>query len=266
MTEKASTHEMLSLVSLEGKVALVVGGYGAIGTTVSKLLAKAGAITLIAGRDGRRARELATSLASERYRSAGIEFDACDVRNMRDGISKAAKQFGTIDILVNCIGFNKEQPLLEVTEQAFDEVIARTLRPAMFLSQAVAEEQILSKRGGSQIHLLSVRSALGLRNRGYSAFCAAKGGMAILLKQLATELAPHGVTVNGIAPGLVRTYKNDAALQDVESLRRAVAGIPLGRLATPTDVAGAAFFFMSPLSRFVTGQILYVDGGLTCSA
>ncbi|WP_457660617.1 SDR family NAD(P)-dependent oxidoreductase [Sinorhizobium medicae] len=253
-------------MNLHSKLALVVGGYGAIGTSISEMLAVAGATSVIAGRNGDRARELARALTEKGLAAEGVEVDACHAGAVRELSASLAQRHGSIDILVNCIGFNKEQKLLEVTEEAFDEVYSRTLRAGMFLAQAVASHQIAFGRGGSQIHILSVRSSLGFRDRGYSAFCAAKGGLAILLKQHATELAPYGITVNGVAPGMVRTYKNTKALQDAEIFQRAVSDVPLARLATPNDVAGAVHFFASPLSRFVTGQILYVDGGLTASA
>ncbi|MCG8273810.1 SDR family oxidoreductase [Aquamicrobium sp. NLF2-7] len=253
----------LGFTSLAGSVALVVGGYGAIGTTISETLARAGAVTVIAGRDEKLASELSNQIAREGNRAEGLGLDASNVANVRDGVARIAKHFGSVDILVNCVGYNKEQPFLEVTEEAFDEVYSRTLRPGMFLSQAVGAEQVRTGKGGSQIHLLSIRSFLGFRNRGYSSFCAAKGGLAALIKQQATELAPHGITVNGVVPGLVLTRKNEKSFESPEVWERTVADIPLGRLATPSDVAGAVLFFASSSSRFATGQILHVDGGLT---
>ncbi|NRP70927.1 3-oxoacyl-[acyl-carrier-protein] reductase FabG [Ensifer psoraleae] len=265
MTSIARTSR-LPLLDLTGKVALVVGGYGAIGSTISEMLASAGAKCFIAGRNGDLARRLADALSSKHHDAEGIELDACDVQAVRDIAGDLVGRHGSIDILVNCVGFHKEQKLLDVTEEAFDEVYAKTLRVGMFLSQAIAKHQVSVAKGGSQVHLLSVRSSLGFRGRGYSAMCAAKGGLAILMKQQATELAPYGITVNGVAPGAVRTRKNDEALQDPSAIQNAIANIPFGRLATPADVAGAVLFFVSPLSGFVTGQVLYVDGGLVASS
>lgn len=250
-------------MSLHGKLALVVGGYGAIGATISETLAAAGATIVVAGRNADQARALTDQLKDKGYDAEGRELDASNVAAIRELSTLLVQHYGSIDVLVNCVGFNKEQKMLEVTEEAFDQVYARTVRPGMFLSQAVAAHQIAAGKGGSQIHLLSIGSSLAFRERGYSSFCAAKGGLATLLKQHATELAPHGITVNGIAPGRVRTHKNDKALENPVALHRAIADVPLGRLATPVDVAGAVHFLASALSRFVTGQILYIDGGLS---
>ncbi|MEZ2146737.1 SDR family NAD(P)-dependent oxidoreductase [Bradyrhizobium sp. DN5] len=253
-------------MSLREQVALVVGGYGAIGAAISETLAVAGATSLIAGPNGEQARALAGELCEKGLIAEGLELDASNAGAIRELSTSLVRRYSSIDILVNCVGFNKEQKLLEVTEEAFDRVYSRTLRPGMFLSQAVAAHQIAAEKGGSQIHLLSVGSSFGFRHRGYSAFCAAKGGLAVLLKQHAAELAPYGITVNGVAPGRVRTRKNEKTLENATTFQRATAEIPLGRLATPQDVADAVYFFASSLSRFVTGQILYVDGGLTTSA
>lgn len=250
-------------MDLRGRVALIVGGYGAIGTAISRSLAAARAATAIAGRDGDQACALARRLKQGGYIAEGFELDASNTLRTRELAALLVRHYGSIDILVNCLGFNKEQSLFEVTEEAFDKVYCRTLRAGMFLSQAVAAQQVASGKGGSHIHLLSVGSSIGFRDRGYSSFCAAKGGLAVLLKQHATELGPHGITVNGVAPGRVRTQKNGKALEDPATLQRAIADIPLGRLATPSDVASAVYFLASGLSRFVTGQILYIDGGLT---
>lgn len=266
MTNQSIEPDSRRVSPLDGKVAWIVGGYGAIGASISTTLAEAGATCLVAGRNIERARALADELGDRGYSAEGLQLDACNCDEVREQSNAIAQQYGSIDILVNCLGSNKEQTILDVTEEAFDEVYSKTLRSAMFLAQAAARQQVGIAKGGSHIHLLSVRSSLAFRNRGYSAFCAAKGGLAVMLKQHAIELAACGITVNGIAPGMVRTHKNEAALSDPVTFQKAIADIPLGRLATPADVAGAVYFLASPLSRFVTGQILYLDGGLTASS
>lgn len=265
MMEQAVASNLGRSLSLDGQVALIVGGYGAIGTTISQTLANAGAIAIVAGRTEERARELATEISNDGNQAEGVAIDACSVTSIRETVDGIAQRHGTVDVLVNCVGFNKEQALLDLTEEAFDEVYRRTLRPGMFLSQAVAGQQVHAGRGGSQIHLLSLRSSLGFRDRGYSAFCAAKGGLAAIVKQLSAELGPHGISINGVGPGLVLSRKNSTVMGVPSNLSLAVKTIPMGRLATPLDVANAVAFFSSPHSRFISGQILYVDGGQSVS-
>jgi gluconate 5-dehydrogenase len=191
------------------------------------------------------------------------------VAAIRDGIDGVATRWGGIDILVNCVGLQREQPLLEVTEEAYDEVIAVNLKAAMFQAQAVARHQVAAaasgRHGARQVHLLSVRARLGLRGRGYSAYCSSKGGLAMLIRQHALELAPHGITVNGVAPTVVRTEMARHWLDNPVTRAQIIERIPLGRVAEPRDVVGAVMFFSSPASEFVTGQVLYVDGGITAS-
>jgi gluconate 5-dehydrogenase len=125
--------------------------------------------------------------------------------------------------------------------------------------------QIAANHGGKQMHLLSVRAQLGLRDRGYSAYCATKGALVMLIKQHAMELARHNIQVNGIAPTVVATEMARHWLDNPVTAKQIVERIPLGRVAEPKDIVGAALFFSSPASDFVTGQILYLDGGITAS-
>jgi gluconate 5-dehydrogenase len=177
-------------------------------------------------------------------------------------IERALKPFPRIDVLVNCAGISEEQAIGEVTEAAWDAVVDTNLKAAMFLAQAAAKRQ---KRGGKQVHLLSVRAQLGLRGRGYSTYCAAKGGLVMLVRQHAAELGPRGICVNGVAPTVVRTQMGAHWLKNSKTRAWLKERIPLGRIAEPADVTGAVMFFCSPAADYITGQILYVDGGITAS-
>ena len=194
-----------------------------------------------------------------------LTFDAKSTTSIRTAVESLAERHGAPDILVNSLGVQHEQPLLEVTEEAFDEILDVNLKAAMFLAQAVARVQIAGGRAGRHVHQLSVRAQLGLRGRGHSAYCASKGGLALLVKQHAMELAPHGINVNGVAPTVVRTPLAGRWLTDPEIHRRLVERIPLGRIAEVDDVVGPTLFFCSAAAAFITGQILYVDGGITAS-
>ena len=181
---------------------------------------------------------------------------------MVDGV---AEHFGRLDILVNCIGVNREQSANDVTEDVFDNVVAVNLKGAMFQAQAAARHMIRQRSGGKQVHIGSVRTLLALRGRGYAAYCATKGGLAVLCKQLAAEWAPHQINVNIVAPTFVNTEMSAHMLADKAFYDTLVSRIPLGRIAEPEDVMRAVLFFASPASDFITGQTLYVDGGITAT-
>ncbi len=257
--------ELGSLFDLGGKVALLPGGYGGIGEAIAWGLAQRGAEVVVAGRDKRKAEALARNVRAAGHKGHGIVLNAAKVPAMEGIVDAVVRRFGAIDILVNCVGTQIEEPIGKVTEAAFDQVVATNLKAAMFLAQAVARHQIAAGRGGKQMHLLSVRSQLGLRDRGYSAYCSSKGALVMLIKQHAMELARHQINVNGIAPTFVYTEMIRHVMENDTFRTQLLARIPLGRIADPKDVVGAALFFASPASDFVTGQILYVDGGITAS-
>jgi gluconate 5-dehydrogenase len=256
---------LAGLFDLRGRVAFLPGGYGGIGEAIAWGLALNGATVALAGRSLEKAEAAAARLGEAGHAASATAFDARSVDSIRGAVDGVAARHGRIDILVNCIGLNHEQSLLEVTEAAFDEVYQVNLKAAMFLAQSVARHQIAKGEGGRQVHLLSVRSQLGIRGRGYSAYCSTKGGMALLVKQHAMELAPHGITVNAVAPTYVRTEMIAHHLARPDFLEKTLPRIPLGRLADPKDIVGPALMFCAPAGGFVTGQVLYVDGGITAS-
>ena len=259
------TRELAGLEEIRGKVAYVPGGYGGIGEAITWGLAVRGARVVICGRNREKAEDLASRIKSDGHDVHGLEIDVQSVESIRAFVDRAAGEVGPPDILVNCVGIQREEPLLEVTEEAYDDVYRSNLKSAMFLAQAVARHQVNAKIKGKQVHLLSVRAKLGLRDRGYSAYCSTKGGMVMLIKQHAMELARHGITVNGVAPTFVYTEMIRHVMENPEFRQQLLDRIPLGRIADPKDVVGPVLFFCSPASDFVTGQILYVDGGITAS-
>ena len=254
-----------SMFDLAGKAAFVPGGYGGIGTAIAKLLAESGAAVAVAGRDPRKAETLARQLQEAGHRATGLAVDARDVKRIAAATDEAARQLGGLDILVNCIGFNREQKIADVTEEQFDDIVRVNLKGAMFFAQAAARHQVAGGRGGKQVHLLSVRSQLGMRGFGYSAYCATKGALVMLVKQHAVELAANNIQVNGVAPTVVLTEAAEKWRSDPGRWEKLLARIPLGRVAEARDVAGATLFFCSSASDFVTGQVLYLDGGITAT-
>lgn len=258
-------NELSGMFDLTGKVAFVPGGYGGIGEAIAWGLALSGAKVMIAGRDPKKAEKLAAQISDAGQDAKGIAVDATSVADIERAVQDTVDAYGQIDILMNCVGTQKEQLLLDVTEEAFDEVYQVNLKSAMFLAQSVAKRQVAADKGGKQVHLLSVRSQFGLRDRGYSAYCSTKGGMVMLIKQHAMELAPKGITVNGVAPTFVYTEMIKHVMENDTFRQSLLDRIPLGRIADPKDVVGPALFFCAPASDFVTGQTMYVDGGITSS-
>jgi NAD(P)-dependent dehydrogenase (short-subunit alcohol dehydrogenase family) len=251
------------LHSIAGKVAYVPGGTGGLGEAITWGLASIGARVVVGARDSAKVERLTGSLRAKGYDAAGVTFDARSVSDIGRSVDAVCDTYGRCDILVNCVGIHREQTVLEVTEETYDQVLAVNLKAGMFLAQAVARRQVAAGEGGKQIHLLSVRAQLGLRGKGYSAYCSSKGGLLMIVRQHASELAPHGINVNGVAPTFVYTDMIGHVVNDPEFKANVIGRIPLGRIADPKDVVGPVLFFCGPASDFVTGQVLYVDGGLT---
>ncbi len=265
LTPKIDHHALATQFDLKGKLAFVPGGYGAIGEAVCWALAIHGAKVAIAGPAGARAEALRDRLEREGHSATSWQLDARSVDAIKEVVAEVEAAAGGIDILVNCVGIQREQALLEVTEDAFDLMYETNLKSAMFLSQAVARRQIERGLGGRHIHLLSVRSQLALRGRGYSAYCATKGGLLMLVKQHAMELAPHGITVNGVAPTFIQSERIRPHLEREEFRDFVLSRNPLGRIGDPIEVAGPVVALAAAAGSYVTGQILYVDGGVTAS-
>jgi NAD(P)-dependent dehydrogenase (short-subunit alcohol dehydrogenase family) len=251
------------LFDMRGKVALVAGGTGAIGSEMAGVLAAYGARVAVAGRSQEGADQVAARLAAM-GETAGVVLDVTDEDSVGAAVAAIEVQFGPVDVLINAAGTHIEQPAEEVTMEAWDTVLDVNLRGAFLLSRAVARSEIAHGIGGSHIHVTSVRSNLGLR-RGYAAYCSSKGGLGILIKQLASEWAKYGIRVNGIAPTFTRTPLVEKYLSDPEFYGALVQRIPLGRVCETIDLAGIAVFFASNASAFITGQNVFVDGGVTAT-
>ena len=259
------SRELAAQFRLDDLVAFVPGGYGGIGEAICWGLALAGAVPVIVGRSAEKADALAKAIRNAGLRADVAVADAENLDSMRSAVDHAQNRLGRLDLLVNCVGIQREELLADVSEEKFDEIYRVNVKAAMFVAQACARHQVAGGRGGAQVHLLSVRAQLAMRGRGYSAYCATKGALVMLIKQHASELAPHGVRVNGVAPTVVATKMGQHWLDNETTRRYLLERIPLGRVAEPKDVVGPVLFLCAPAASFMTGQILYVDGGITAS-
>jgi len=265
LTPKIDIDALRKQFDLTDEVAFVPGGYGALGEAICWALAVRGARVFIAGPSEEKAANLAREINGAGFHAFGRGLDARSVPEIRETTRAAVEAFGRIDILVNCVGIQREQALLDVTEETFDLVYETNLKSAMFLSQSVAQHQIDAGIAGRHIHLLSVRSQLALAGRGYSAYCSTKGGLQMLVKQHAVELAPHNITVNGVAPTFIQSDRIRSHLDRAEFRDYILARNPLGRIGHPIEVAGPVIALAAAAGSYVTGQVIFVDGGITAS-
>jgi NAD(P)-dependent dehydrogenase (short-subunit alcohol dehydrogenase family) len=258
----------LDLFGLDGRVALVPGGGGAIGSAMALALAGAGAKVAVVDQTQDRA-----DAAAERIRAAGGEALALAADVTKDAaecdriVAATVDRFGRLDIILNAVGGGAGKVLFNAEEypkDAWDWIYELNVRSTLLATQSAARAMIAAGHGGRVINISSVRAALGI-NAGYSAYVAAKGAISSLTRQWATEWAKHGINVNAISPTFVDTPQVAMLLDDPAFKAGIVARIPLGRVGGTDDLAGAVIFFASDASRFITGQILGIDGGLTAT-
>lgn len=249
------------VMRLEGKVALVTGGSTGIGNAICRRFAEEGADVVVNYLGNRAPAEaLVNEISATGRRGSAIEADISQSGAVAAMFETAIKQLGRIDILVNSAGIEKRAPFLDVAIDDFDRVLAVNLRGAFLCAQAAARDMV--KRGqGRIINISSIHEDVPFPE--FIAYAASKGGMRMLMRTLALELAPYQITVNDIAPGAIATPINKQTLEDPEKIAALDTIIPLARLGTPEEVAAVAAFLASSDAEYVTGSTYFVDGGMS---
>lgn len=241
---------------LDGKTALVTGASRGLGAGIAEALKEAGASVVGTSRTKESAGEI-----SDRLESVPVVMDVTDVSSVREGVERAAAELGRLDILVNNAGRNIPQGVFEVDEESWDDVMNTNLKGTFFAAQAAARHMVEGEEGGRIINVGSQAGVVGIEER--SAYGSSKGGVTLLTKVLALELAEHGITVNTVAPTFVATELTRSTLEDPEWRERILSRIPMGRVGEVEDVAAAVVYLASPGASLVTGHTLLVDGGWT---
>lgn len=249
----------------EGKVAIVTGGSEGIGAAIVRRLAAEGAsVTLDYHTHRHAADSVARELQAAGRKTLVVQADVGNVASVQNLVRQAVQTFGRLDILVNNAGIEAPTPFTEVTEQQWDRQLAVDLKGAYFAAQAAAREMIARGTPGVIVNVSSVHEDLPMV--GNSAYSVAKGGLRMMTRTLAPELAKQHIRIVNVGPGAIATPINAATLAN-PTLRAALLNeIPLGRIGTPDDIAKAVVWLASDEASYITGTTLYVDGGLMVNA
>lgn len=250
----------LSLFDLSGKRALITGGTQGIGWTIAKGLAEAGATLIINGRNADKLNNCINEFKKTNVKVTGSLFDVTNSAQVNNAISHIENTIGPIHILVNNAGVIRRTAAVELSDNDWNTVIDTNLTAPFIVSRSIAKYMI-GRREGKIINICSLMSELGRES--VAAYAAAKGGLKMLTRNLATEWAPHNIQVNGIGPGFISTPINVLYREPGNPLNDyIISRTPAKRWGLPNDLIGAAVFLSSRASDFVNGQIIYVDGGV----
>lgn len=249
----------MNLFDLHGKTAFVCGGGRGIGKAIALGLAAAGADVAVAARTEGQLTAAAAEIGALGVRSLAVPLDVSRVADIPPAVARVTAQLGPIDILYNVAGINIRRPAQELTEAEFDQVMDINFKGAYFMCQEVGRGMIARGQGGKIVNIASIVSAIGLPK--ITVYTGSKGALGQLTKGLAVEWAPHDIQVNALAPGFIATDLNTHLWTDAFTTW-ILDRTPARRVGRPEDMVGTAVYLASSASDFVTGQVIYVDGGV----
>ena len=252
----------MDIFELSGRVAIVTGGNRGIGFSIAKGLASAGATVIITNRKAAEGQSAAESLKKEGLKAAAVPVDVTNIPSIYDMVSKVIKDFGKIDILVNCAAVITRKPAEEYPEEEWDRLMNTNLKGVFYCCQAVGREMIKNKKG----KIINISSNISARVQVIRTACAtSKAGLNHLTRSLAYEWGKYNINVNALAPTVTITDINRKYFleEHPEELEKFIEQTPMGRIADPDDYVGTAIFLASDASDFVTGQVIFVGGGIT---
>jgi glucose 1-dehydrogenase len=247
---------------LQNKVALITGANSGIGKAIAERFAAEGAhvaVNYLPG--GTRDTDAATEVATFGISGIAVAGDVSKRVDVERMFSEVISKFGRIDIAVNNAGIEFKKPFVDVTDDEWNLVINVNLFGSFLVHQAAAKQMIVQGQGGKLINISSVHEDIPFPM--FTAYCASKGGIRMMMRNIAMELAPFQINVNNIAPGAIATPINQKVLDDPIASKNAIGEIPWGRFGKPEEVASVAVFLASDESSYVTGSTYYVDGGMT---
>lgn len=255
---------MRDIFKLDGKIAIVTGGAGGIGEALALGLGYHGATVVVSSRNQEAIDEVAQKISKETGSEAiAIASDVTSDASIQNLVDSVVKKYGRIDILVNAMGMNIKHDAFDYQMDDWDKLFDVNVKGTMVACKA-AGKVMREQKGGAIVNLSSVRGIRGYTG-GNTGYCATKGAVELITKALALEWAPSGIRVNALGPALVITPGTKHIAEDPKLAAKYASAVPMGRIGLPEDMVGAVVYLCSDAASFVSGQTIYVDGGLTAA-